>query len=98
PKLLAERVELTGEDVREMDQRPGNDEFSLDTPVGGVDEARQTCGERIIEPARPAEEQLADEQLRRVFKEKLAEFGKRLTDPKDRFLFEHRLSLGDGEE
>jgi RNA polymerase sigma-32 factor len=98
PKLLAERLEVTEQDVREMDQRLGNDEFSLDTPVAGVDDARQTYGDRIVETARAAEDQLADEQLRRVFKEKLAEFGKTLTDPKDRFLFEHRLSLGDGEE
>jgi RNA polymerase sigma-32 factor len=98
PKLLAERLEVTEQDVREMDQRLSNDEFSLDTPVAGVDDARQTYGDRIVETARPAEEQLADEQLRRIFKEKLAEFGKTLTDPKDRFLFEHRLSLPDGGE
>jgi RNA polymerase sigma-32 factor len=98
PKLLAERLDVTEQDVREMDQRLGNDEFSLDTPVAGVDDARQTYGDRIVETARPAEEQLGDEELRRVFKEKLAEFGKTLTDPKDRFLFEHRLSLADGEE
>src|SRR5712671_769911 len=98
PKLLAERLEVTEQDVREMDQRLGNDEFSLDTPVAGADDARQTYADRIVETARPAEEQLADEELRRIFKEKLAEFGKTLTDPKDRFLFEHRLSLPDGEE
>ena len=98
PKLLAERLDVTEQDVREMDQRLGNDEFSLDTPVAGVDDARQTYGDRIAESARPAEDQLADEELRRIFKEKLAEFGKTLTDPKDRFLFEHRLSLPDGEE
>jgi RNA polymerase sigma-32 factor len=98
PKLLAERLEVTEQDVREMDQRLGNDEFSLDAPVAGADDARQTYADRIVETARPAEEQLADEELRRIFKEKLAEFGKTLTDPKDRFLFEHRLSLPDGEE
>jgi RNA polymerase sigma-32 factor len=98
PKLLAERLEVSEQDVREMDQRLGNDEFSLDAPVAGVDDARQTYGDRIVETSTPAEEQLADEELRRVFKEKLTEFGKTLTDPKDRFLFEHRLSLGDGEE
>jgi RNA polymerase sigma-32 factor len=98
PKLLAERLEVSEQDVREMDQRLANDEFSLDTPVAGVDDARQTYGDRIVETARPAEEQLADEELRRIFKEKLADFGKTLTDPKDRFLFEHRLSLADGEE
>jgi RNA polymerase sigma-32 factor len=98
PKLLAERLDVTEQDVREMDQRLANDEFSLDAPVAGADDARQTYGDRIVETARPAEDQLGDEELRRIFKEKLAEFGKTLTDPKDRFLFEHRLSLPDGEE
>src|SRR5216684_1983490 len=68
-KLLADRLDVTEQDVREMDQRLANDEFSLDTPVAGVDEARQTYGDRIVETARPAEEQLADEELRRIFKE-----------------------------
>jgi RNA polymerase sigma-32 factor len=98
PKLLAERLDVTEQDVREMDQRLSNDEFSLDTPVAGAEDARQTYGDRIAETARPAEEQLADEELRRIFKEKLAQFGKTITDPKDRFLFEHRLALPDGEE
>ena len=98
PKLLAERLDVTEQDVREMDQRLANDEFSLDAPVAGADDARQTYSDRIVETARPAEEQLGDEELRRIFKEKLADFGKTLTDPKDRFLFEHRLSLPDGED
>src|SRR5204862_77308 len=42
-------------------------------------------------------EQLADEELRRIFKEKLAEFGKTLTDPKEIYLFEHRLGVHEGE-
>src|SRR6266849_4932929 len=98
PKLLAERLDVSEQDVREMDQRLANDEFSLDAPVAGADDARQTYADRIVETARPAEDQLGDEELRRIFKEKLAEFGKTLTDPRDRFLFEHRLSLPDGEE
>jgi RNA polymerase sigma-32 factor len=92
PKLLAERLDVTEQDVREMDQRLGNDEFSLDTPVAGGDEMRQTYADRLAESSKPAEEQLADEELRRIFKEKLAEFGKTLTDEKDKFLFEHRLA------
>ena len=51
-----------------------------------------------MEGSRPAEDQLADEELRRIFKEKLAEFGKTVTDPKDRFLFEHRISPSADEE
>jgi RNA polymerase sigma-32 factor len=98
PRLLAERLDVTEQDVREMDQRLANDEFSLDAPVPGADDARQTYGDRIVETARPVEDQLADEELRRIFKEKLAEFGKELTDPKDRFLYEHRLAVPDGAE
>jgi RNA polymerase sigma-32 factor len=97
PKLLAERLDVSEQDIREMDQRLSNDEFSLDTPVAGGDETRQTYADRLAEASKPAEEQLADEELRRIFKEKLAEFGKTLTDPKEVYLFEHRLDVHEGE-
>ncbi len=82
-----------------MDQRLGNDEFSLDAPVSsGSDESRQTHGDRLVQAAAPVDEQLADEELRRIFKEKLAEFGKTLTNEKDKFLFEHRVAPPDEQE
>jgi RNA polymerase sigma-32 factor len=93
PKLLAERLDVTEQDVREMDQRLANDEFSIDAPVSGAqEEGRQTRGDRLVQTAPPVDEQLADEELRRIFKEKLAEFGKTLTADKDRFLFENRIA------
>jgi RNA polymerase sigma-32 factor len=96
PKLLAERLDVSEQDVREMDQRLANDEFSIDAPVlGGRDEARQTHGDRLVQPSAPVDEQLADQELRRIFKEKLAEFGKTLTGEKDRFLFENRIAPPD---
>ena len=100
PKLLAERLDVTEQDVREMDQRLSNDEFSIDAPVavGGQDEGRQTHGDRLVQTAPPVDEQLADEQLRRIFKEKLTEFGKTLTADKDRFLFENRIAPPDDRE
>jgi RNA polymerase sigma-32 factor len=100
PKLLAERLDVTEQDVREMDQRLSNDEFSIDAPVavGGHDEGRQTHGDRLVQAAPPIDEQLADEELRRIFKEKLAEFGKTLTADKDRFLFENRIAPPDDRE
>ena len=100
PKLLAERLDVTEQDVREMDQRLSNDEFSIDAPVavGGHDEGRQTHGDRLVQAAPPVDEQLADEELRRIFKEKLAEFGKTLTADKDRFLFENRIAPPDDRE
>jgi RNA polymerase sigma-32 factor len=97
PKLLAERLDVSEQDIQEMDQRLSNDEFSLDTPVAGGDDTRQTYADRLAEASKPAEERLADEELRRIFKEKLSEFGKTLTDPKEIYLFEHRLGVHQGE-
>jgi RNA polymerase sigma-32 factor len=99
PRLLAERLDVSEQDVREMDQRLGNDEFSLDAPLAsGQEESRQTYGDRLGDGQQDAESVLGEEELRRVFKEKLAEFGRTLTSDKDRFLFEHRISVPDGVE
>jgi RNA polymerase sigma-32 factor len=99
PRLLAERLDVTEQDVREMDQRLGNDEFSLDAPVAtGSDEGRQTHGDRLVQAGAPVDEQLADEELRRIFKEKLSEFGKTLTTEKDRLLFENRIAPPEDKE
>jgi len=99
PKLLAERLDVSEQDVREMDQRLANDEFSIDAPVLGTrDEPRQTHGDRLVQPSAPIDEQLADQELRRIFKEKLAGFGKTLTGEKDRFLFENRIAPPDDRE
>jgi len=100
PRLLAERLDVSEQDVREMDQRLGNDEFSLDAPMasGGAEEARQTHGDRLVQPTAPVDEQLADEELRRIFKEKLAAFGAALTADKDKFLFQNRIAPPDDRE
>jgi RNA polymerase sigma-32 factor len=98
PKLLAEKLDVSEQDIREMDQRLGNDELSIDAPVSSSDDSRQTYGDRISEQRKGAEEQLGDEELRRVFKENLATFGKQLTSEKDIFLFEKRIAVPDGEE
>ena len=98
PVLLAERLDVSEQDVREMDQRLGNDEFSLDAPVTPGGEGSQTHGDRLVQHEAPADEQLADEELRRIFKEKLQAFGKMLTAEKDRFLFENRIAPTDDQE
>ena len=46
----------------------------------------------------PIDEQLADEELRTIFKEKLAAFGKTLTADKDKFLFENRIAPSEDKE
>jgi RNA polymerase sigma-32 factor len=91
PKLLAERLNVTEQDVVEMDQRLGPDEVSIDAPVGEDGDA--TRGDRIL-PASgfpAADERLASEELKRLFRDKLEVFGKTL-DGKEKFIFEKRLT------
>jgi RNA polymerase sigma-32 factor len=91
PKLLAERLNVTEQDVVEMDQRLGPDEVSIDVPVG--EDGDTTRGERLLPssgfPA--ADERLAAEELKHLFRQKLDAFGKTL-EGKEKYIFEHRLT------
>ncbi len=89
PKLLAERLNVTEQDVVEMDQRLGHDELSIDAPIG--DDPKNTRADRFLpSTAAGAEERLGNEELKELFREKLAEFAKSL-EGKERFIFENRL-------
>jgi RNA polymerase sigma-32 factor len=90
PKLLAERLNVTEQDVVEMDQRLGHDELSIDAPLG--DDPKNTRADRFLPAsAAGAEESLGNEELKALFREKLAEFAKSL-EGKERFIFENRLT------
>jgi RNA polymerase sigma-32 factor len=94
PKLLAERLNVTEQDVVEMDQRLGPDEVSIDAPVG--EDGDTTRGERIL-PASgfpAADERLASEELKRLFRDKLDAFSKTL-EGKEKYIFEKRLTADD---
>jgi len=90
PKLLAERLHVTEKDVEEMDQRLGQDEVSLDAPVG--EEGKTTRVERLIpaSTAQAVDERLAAEELKVLFREKLTNFARDL-DGKEKYIFEKRL-------
>ena len=90
PKLLADRLNVSEQEVREMDQRLGQDEFSIDAPVSGDESQRTTRADRFASATVPADESLADHQLKEILRSKLAEFGKTLKD-KERYIFEKRL-------
>ena len=91
PKLLAERLNVTEQDVVEMDQRLGPDEVSIDAPVG--EDGDGTRGDRLLPssgfPA--ADERLATEELKRVFHDKLEAFARTL-EGKEKYIFEKRLT------
>ncbi|MEW5740549.1 MAG: RNA polymerase factor sigma-32 [Myxococcota bacterium] len=91
PKLLAERLNVTEQDVVEMDQRLGHDELSLDAPVPGSEDEKQTRADRLLPTGTPgADEALGNAELRALFRDKLADFAKDLNE-KERYIFEKRL-------
>jgi RNA polymerase sigma-32 factor len=92
PKLLAERLKVTEQDVVEMDQRLSHDELSLDAPLRADDDDKGASrADRLLPSGAPgAEEQLGNEELRASFRQHLDEFAKTLNE-KERYIFDHRL-------
>jgi RNA polymerase sigma-32 factor len=99
PRLLAKNLDVEEKDVEEMSARMASDDVSLDAPVGGGDdESRQNRLDRVPAiDATATDDRIGDEQLRRIFREKLEAFSKTITDEKERFIFEKRLLPRDGE-
>lgn len=98
PRLLAKNLQVEESEVEEMSARMAADDLSLDAPLGSEDEdSRQTRLDRLAaDGAGQADQQLGDEELRRIFREKLDGFAQTITDEKERFIFEHRLLPPDG--
>jgi RNA polymerase sigma-32 factor len=89
PKLLAERLNVSEQDVVEMDQRLGNDEFSLDAPLS--DDSTTSYADRLTQGGQAIDDRLADKEIGESFHGHLQEFAKGLVD-KERYIFEHRLT------
>jgi RNA polymerase sigma-32 factor len=97
-KLLADRLNVRERDVIEMDQRLGNWELSLDQPIG--EDQENTLLDVLPSHQEPADEQLADHQLKTLFRAKLAEFIKTLEERdedilRNRILSDSPLTLDD---
>jgi RNA polymerase sigma-32 factor len=87
-KLLADRLNVRERDVVEMDQRLGNWELSLDQPIG--EDQDGSLLDILPSQQVPADEQLAQDQLKTLFREKLSEFVKTL-DERDEDIVRNRL-------
>jgi len=99
PRLLARNLRVEEKDVEEMAARMGSEDLSLDQPLRGEEEgARQTRLDRVSDAEVGPDEALGNEQLRRLFREKLDAFASTITDEKERYIFEHRLLPPDGKE
>ncbi len=99
PRLLAKNLQVEESEVEEMAARMASDDLSLDAPLShDGDDTRQSRLDRLPEVVSAgADVQMGDEELRRLFREKLEVFAKTITDEKERYIFEHRLLPPEGE-
>jgi len=88
PRLLAERLDVSEQDVAEMDQRLSQDEFSLDVPIG--EDQKTSRADRLASSSMPVDEKLGEHELKEFLRARLKEFGSGLQG-KELFIFEHRL-------
>ena len=97
PQLLARNLQVEEKEVEEMAARMAGQDLSLDAPARTDGEAsRQTQLDRLPDHGAEADEQLGDEQLRRLFRRKLEAFRETLLDEKERTIFEKRLLPPEG--
>jgi RNA polymerase sigma-32 factor len=89
PRLLAERLDVTEQDVEHMQRRLAEGELSLDAPLTSGDPDR-SFADVIASGGDSVEEQVGDEQLRSVFLEKVHEFADGL-DERERRIVDARI-------
>jgi len=89
PRLLAERLDVSEDDVIEMEGRLARPDLSMDAPLRR-DEPGETYGDQMSGGEASAEQQLGDSELRRVFLEKIDEFAESL-DARERRILEERI-------
>jgi len=90
-KLLADRLQVRERDVVEMDQRLGGWELSLDQPINSA-EGDGTFLDLLPSQSPRIDETLAEDQLRVLFRKKLAEFAKTLNEREEDILRNRLLS------
>jgi RNA polymerase sigma-32 factor len=94
PKLLAERLDVSEDDVVQMEQRMGASDLSLNAPARRDEDTSSEIGDTMRIAGSTAEEQVGDAELRRVFLEKVGEFTESL-DERDRQIVERRILAQD---
>jgi len=87
PKLLAGRLNVTKDEITEMDQRLEGGDLSLNAPL--EEDSRQTYMD-IIPSGEMIEERVADTQFREILDQKIEEFNRTLKG-KETFILKNRL-------
>jgi RNA polymerase sigma-32 factor len=90
PRLIAERLDVSEDDVIDMEQRLGQNDLSFDAPIRDDDSSSATFGDFIASRGPSTEQSVADDELRRVFLEKVHAFAETL-DERDRRIVDERI-------
>ncbi|MGQ9652655.1 MAG: RNA polymerase factor sigma-32 [Thermodesulfobacteriota bacterium] len=88
PRLIAENLDVKEQDVIDMDSRMGAWEYSLESPV--EEGSRYSHKDLLSSAHQDSETLLADEQMRRLVREKIAELKAHLRE-KELYLLEKRM-------
>jgi len=88
PRLLAERLDVKEEEVKDMSQRLGGREISLNSPVG--DNGRDAYGSFLPDPGVDIDEQLSEKENRNLLIEKLKKYRETLSG-KELDIFDNRI-------
>ena len=90
PRLLAERLDVSEDDVIDMEARLSRPDVSFDAPVRSDESDGMTFGDRMAAPGVSSEATVGANELRRVFLETIAEFAEGLED-RDRQILDERI-------
>lgn len=88
PRLIAENLDVKEQDVIDMDRRMGAWEYSLESPV--EEGSRYSHKDLLSSTHQDSETILADEQMRRLVREKITQLKTQLRE-KELYLLENRM-------
>jgi RNA polymerase sigma-32 factor len=92
PKLLAERLDVTEDDVIDMEARLSRPDLSFDAPLRSDEGDGTTYGDRMVAPGISSEAAVGARQLREVFLGKVSEFAESLGERDLKILNERILA------
>jgi RNA polymerase sigma-32 factor len=90
PRLIAERLDVSEADVREMQQRLADSDLSLDAPLQHGD-GTATLGDFQVASGASSESEYADAELRAVFMSKVQAFADSITDAREQRIITARI-------
>ncbi|MDE0885519.1 MAG: RNA polymerase factor sigma-32 [Myxococcota bacterium] len=92
PKLIAERLDVTEDDVIEMESRLSRPDTYLDAPARREDGHGATVGDSFATSGASAESQVGDAELRATIQQRIEEFAEGLNERDQRILRERILA------